>query len=113
MNVRLIIPMCPTPLEAIPRTYLERIARIAGGFTVSHGNGGWIDPQGLLILEPVWIVETSIDHQGFQKVVAKKIHDLRQVAVKVCNDLNQDCVFLSFDGEAHYVLKDGSDMTPT
>jgi len=107
MNVRLIIPMCPTRLAAIPARYLKHIAHIAGGFTVSHGHGGWINPKGNLITEPVWIVDTSI---GKDNAIA--INQLRQVAITVCNDLDQKCVFISYDGEVHYVLKDGRDMTP-
>ena len=108
MNVRLIIPMCPTRLAAIPARYLERIAHITGSFTSFNGHGGWINPKGNLITEPVLVVETSIGKDN-----SNAINQLRQVAVKVCSDLDQECVFISFDGEAHYILKDGSDMTPT
>ena len=103
MNVRLIIPN----IGSVDQSYLARIARIAGGYTAWEAQGGWIDADNDLVTEDVVVVETSIGNDD-----ANAINQLRRVAIKVCNDLEQDCVFLSFDGEAHYVLKDGSDMTP-
>ena len=104
MNVRLIIPT----IDEVPvDLYRTRIAHIAGGYTAWTAIGGWINEHHQLVEEPITVVETSIGKDN-----SNAINQLRQVAVKVCNDLDQDCVFLSFDGEAHYVLKDGSDMTP-
>ena len=104
MNVRLIIPHSNVWQ---PYPYCKRIAGITGGFTAFNATGGWIDLNNKLITEQVTVVDTSIGGDD-----VNTINQLRHIAKAVCNDLNQDCVFLSFDGETHYVLKDGSDMTP-
>jgi hypothetical protein len=123
MNIRLIIPntftepgedaqtgkpctlkTCFRPLDK----YGSRIADIAGGFTSWVGIGGWKDSQGALIVEPVTIVECSIDECGDRignmQLGADIIRaDFRLLARDIAKDLHQDCVYLSIDGVVEYV----------
>jgi hypothetical protein len=118
MNIRLIIPNqydngSNGYHHADPiGLYGKRIADIAGGFTSWTGIGGWKDSQGVLESEPVTIVEASVpklpnngplSRRMEQENVNARTECFRQLAADIAKDLNQDCVYLSIDGEVEYV----------
>jgi len=105
MNVRLIIPDLKD--EAYFRnSYIEdklkAIANIAGGYTSYRGHGGWIDSKGLLVEEPITIVDCSLE--DCQRNWSRPIAPLfRQLARTIARELSQECVFLSIDGKAEFI----------
>ena len=108
MNVRLIIPInsalstCPHD----PTPYLRTIANIAGGYTSYRGQGGWINSMGLLVEEPVTIVDCNIQSHtdwGLSPVAIGCVKAFRALARTIAVELSQECVFLSIDGKAELV----------
>jgi hypothetical protein len=101
MNVRLIIPNCnrnTSPLVAYGKT----IADIAGGFTATQATGGWIDRQGLLVVEPVTVFDCSLGLYDPQ-TIADHSNAFRAIAKQIARELRQDCVYLSIDGIAEFI----------
>ena len=96
MNIRLIIP------DAMPdqhSKYLRTIAGIAGGYTSYRGHGGWIDSKGVLVEEPVTIVDCSFDEND----VDFPRDGFHALARTIARELSQECVFLSIDGKAEFI----------
>lgn len=104
MQIRLIIPQQNrAKVYANVAPYLSRVADIAGGFTSWEGQGGWKDSQGLLIVEPIIIVEADYDNSG--KVDTVIVQTCRDLAQDIARDLDQDCVYLEIDGKVEYVTE--------
>lgn len=110
MQVRLIVPnrsgrsvdSCTFDSKPI-ETYGPAIARIAGGFTASQATGGWLDANGVLVVEPVTVFDCDCrdDRAGieYRQVSNRADADaFRDLARKVKADLRQDCVYLRIDG---------------
>jgi hypothetical protein len=76
--------------------YAPRIASIAGGFTAFPAVGGWVDAAGKLIVEPVTVFDCFDYTNGSAEL-------FRDLARRIRQDLNQDCVYLSIDGEVEFV----------
>ncbi len=107
MQVRLIVPdyigsklqesrHIDTVLE-----YGSDIARIAGGFTATHAIGGWIDDGGKLIQEPVTVFDVDIwEFTQARSVIEGRF---RALALRVCAELEQECVYLRIDGEVETI----------
>ena len=108
MNVRLIIPdpvdegTTHFPVKTV-NGYLRTIADIAGGYTSYRGQGGWIDSKGLLVEEPITIVDCfvadSLTINGNNHVVRA----FWELARTIAQELSQECVFLSIDGKAEFI----------
>jgi hypothetical protein len=122
MNVRLIIPDLKDEAyfrNAYIQDKLETIASIAGGYTSYRGHGGWIDSKGLLVEEPVTIVDVSIEDnycEGYKQdgshgcpgkscftFCPSKVGQFRRLARTVARELSQECVFLSIAGNAELI----------
>ena len=113
MNVRLIIPEtyrskdsfydCNDTLATYLPKYLKQVANIAGGYTAYRGTGGWIDGKGLLVEEPVTIVNCYIDDNCYLPGPLGKAEDFRYLAQTIAQELSQECVFLSIDGKAEFI----------
>lgn len=102
MNIRLIIPQQnKAKVYVNVARYLPRIANIAGGFTSWEGQGGWKDSQGQLIVEPITIVEASLNDSA--ELNSFNVGTFRLLAQCIARDLGQDCVYLSVDGVVEYV----------
>jgi hypothetical protein len=92
-------------------TYGPAIADIAGGFTASQAIGGWKDNHGQLIVEPVTVFDCTMDlpHGNGNRVqddAWRIVHELWfNLAKRIAEELNQDCVYLSFDGKVEFVTK--------
>ena len=113
MNVRLIVPnsyvsgshaMVINPVYQ----YGKAIADIAGGFTATQATGGWIGPDGSLVVEPVTVFDISCpspaDNTPESLADAEQpIVKLRLLAKRIASDLKQDCVYLAIDGIAEFV----------
>jgi hypothetical protein len=101
MKIRLIVPNCnrnTRPLVA----YGLAIADIAGGFTATQGTGGWISPDGTLIVEPVTVFDCSMaDDASYSS--DHGIGAIRQLASNICRELRQQSVYLEVDGVVEYV----------
>lgn len=99
MQVRLIVPIAGRRPGFYPvNVYGKQIASIAGGFTATQATGGWIDDQGNLIVEPVTVFDCSISEDCYLPGPLGKANDFRNLAKKIAQELNQDCVYLSIDG---------------
>jgi hypothetical protein len=106
MQIRIIIPnnvalypLCCngewiTPIQA----YGQAIADIAGGFTSWQGIGGWKDSHGVLVVEPITIVEVNTETRKVDIPI-----DLRLLAQRIARELSQECVYLAIDGKAEYI----------
>jgi len=58
------------PIDLMPYNVFElAVAGVAGGFTLTHGTGAWIDPQGVLINEPVRIYDIAIAPRNQQRIL--------------------------------------------
>lgn len=57
-----------------------------GGFTATHGVGGWKNDAGKDMVEPVWVYEIAMPLQDVVK--------LREVAAKIGRAAKQDCVMI-------------------
>jgi hypothetical protein len=108
MNVRLIIPnqfLFQHINGCVHKTdvhhYLKQVAKIAGGYTCYRGHGGWIDSEGVLVEEPVTIVDMSINTYYHDAVLVDL--ELRDLARTIALDLSQECVFLSIDGNVELI----------
>ena len=108
MQVRLIVPNGKyTTTESIAcnpiDSYGKAIADIAGGFTATQGTGGWGDNQGNLIVEPVTVFDTTIESPANPNRESDTMSDLRGLATVIAIELNQESVYLSFDGRVEFV----------
>jgi hypothetical protein len=56
---------------------LRTVAILAGGYTVTHGTGGWIDGQGKLVTEPSTTLEVIGDDPAVYTVVTFVAHQAR------------------------------------
>jgi hypothetical protein len=108
MNVRLIIPnrfLFQNINDCVHETdvhhYLKKVANIAGGYTCYRGHGGWIDSKGVLVEEPVTIVNCSPEDGHYNPGPVAAL--FRQLARTIALDLSQECVFLSIDGKAEFI----------
>ena len=106
MQVRLIIPETfkdetGNRHTTDPSEYLRTIASIAGGYTSYRGYGGWIDSKGLLVEEPITIVDMSINTFYHDAVLVDL--ELRSLARTIAQELRQESVFLSIDGKAEFI----------
>jgi len=102
MNVRLIVPT----LDGFPTMPVERygkaIADMGGGFTAVQGTGGWIAPDGSLVVEPVTVFDVSLaDDASYSS--DHGVGAIRQLASNIARDLRQDCVYLAIDGIAEFI----------
>jgi hypothetical protein len=98
MQVRLIVPNCNRSTSPVV-AYGPRIANIAGGFTAVQGTGGWIDKNGVLVVEPVTVFDCDIPRSdGSGRAPA-----LRNLAEMIKADLRQDCVYLRIDDIVKYI----------
>ena len=98
MNIRLIVP--PPAIEV----YGPRIAAITGGFTAFPGTGGWIDGTGKLVKEFVTVFDCYIPTDGYKEhSLSTGIDQFRNLARIIARNLNQHCVYLSFDGKVEYI----------
>lgn len=121
MNVRLIIPNgshLHIPAGWWDETF-KTIASIAGGYTSYRGHGGWIDGKGLLVEEPVTIVDIVVEDnycEGYKQDKShgcpgkscftscpSKVGQFRRLAKTIAAELSQECVFLSIDGKAELI----------
>jgi hypothetical protein len=121
MNVRLIVPNCNRNTMPVV-AYGPAIARIAGGFTASQATGGWIDDSYKLIVEPVTVFDCDcpadlpfgyfcpgleFDCADYTKIHCAKCGHraarFRLLAQRICEELNQSCVYLEVDGKVEYV----------
>jgi hypothetical protein len=102
MKIRLIIPnsyvsgahaMVIDPVYQ----YGPRIADIAGGFTAWQAVGGWKDDKGLLIVEPVTVIDCDMT------IAPGHVGAWRDLARTIAKDLHQTCVYLEIDGIVEYV----------
>jgi hypothetical protein len=99
MHAKIIVPENRRGQSAVV-AYGNRIAGIAGGFTASPATGGWIDNDGVLIVEPVTVFDIYIDTpDGPCPRVTRSIDALHALASLVARDRNQDCVYLEIDGK--------------
>ena len=108
MQIRLIVPNCNRNTSPIV-AYGKRLAEIAGGFTAFQAVGGWIDNQGQLIQEPVTVFDASLSDE-YVSVNASSgqasvgpVARFRDLAKHVRRELNQECVYLSFDGQVELI----------
>jgi len=65
-----------------------RSLELFGGFTVLHGDGGWRDPSGITVTEPVCIIT----------VVSMSRAKVTEFAAFACRLYAQDCVLLVLPG---------------
>ena len=97
MMIKLIVPNCNRQTSPVV-AYGKAIADISGGFTATQATGGWIDPSGLLIVEPVTVFD-MIDSAPTELTLTS----YRKLARLIARDLAQDCVYLSIDGIVSYL----------
>lgn len=72
---------------------LAVVAQRFGGFTKTHGFGGWLN-DGILVAEPCVIIEASCTDQG---MTDGDIHLAARYIASVARDaLNQQCVLVEF-----------------
>lgn len=112
MQIRLIVPTHiadNTPDVDAIACYGPAIAAIAGGFTTFQATGGWTDELGKLIVEPVTVFDVHIhvdylaDNASAGWRSCGPIVRLTDLAARIARELNQTCVYLSFDGQVEYV----------
>lgn len=80
------------PARAALRATCINMAEGFGGYTVTDGQGGWIDNQGHLVEEDVKIVTVAYDDYSDPNADMFLLNSARQVAA----DLDQDCVYVKF-----------------
>jgi hypothetical protein len=110
MNVRLIIPnqypfpvyKDQEPIDPVTR-YGRRIANIAGGFTSTQGTGGWIAPDGSLVMEPVTIFDCNLPKDWDKTSNYLASNSFHCLAMDIARDLRQGSVCLSINGIMEYV----------
>lgn len=63
----------------------SHLANVFGGYTETQATGGWINPNGRLVVEPSirWIVLTDADHapDAVEDIARVIGHELRQASV--------------------------------
>jgi hypothetical protein len=72
-----------------------------GGYTVTEGQGGWINGDGELIAEPVAVYQVAYDES---KRAAPGI--IASIACAAGKTAGQDAMFFVIDGEAEIVTID-------
>ena len=100
MQVRLMVPNASRSVSPLV-AYGPAIADIAGGFTATQAIGGWKDDGGFLVVEPVTVFDCSVSDffvNGKSTLLA-----FRTLAKKIGRELNQKCVYHSFDGKVELI----------
>jgi hypothetical protein len=64
-----------------------------GGFTITEAVGGWVSANGQLVTEQVTIVSSSAD-----EITPRRLRLVRQVALAVKHQLQQEAVSVRVDG---------------
>jgi hypothetical protein len=109
MQVKLIVPNHFSPRNGDElgadhdpvQNYGPDIARMAGGFTAT--TNGWISPSDDLIVGPVTVFDIQDSADTVAELVASHKEDWRIFARRIARELNQESVYLSFDGEAEFI----------
>jgi hypothetical protein len=68
-----------------------------GGYTVTQGDGGWMDPAGVLITEPVSILTVACENT----IAAMDILDT--IADNVGHWARQDCIYIVYPNGRVYI----------
>lgn len=99
MEARVILPLCGDldGAEAVHQLFRRSVALHFGGYTVTQGVGGWVDPRGALVEEPVAIYDIAVaDH----KDVTQDDIDIVNFAMGAARELKQEAVYVRlFGGE--------------
>ena len=100
MHIRIIVPACRYD---VLNGYLKRLAQMTGGYTSYKGIGGWVDDEGVLWSEPVYIVDAY--WQTLAPSMTAKIQEglLISLCLTIAAELDQECVYLSIDGKVQFV----------
>jgi hypothetical protein len=92
------------PGDVIRKGLLAEACRLFGGYTELTGTGGWINPQGYAIREPIsYVIVAAPADTGDVLVQAW--------AARVAHDLDQDEVFIRYGDGSVEILK-RIDWTP-
>src|SRR5581483_10170879 len=84
--------------EQVVREVTEQFAGLFGGATVTQGQGAWLNASGTLVLEPVTLVESFTDEDGY--AYAGQVHD---VAAAIAGRMGQVSVALEDCGRLFFV----------
>jgi hypothetical protein len=105
MKIRLIVPNVEwegSPYLSPVNRYGRDIASIAGGFTTTQAMGGWIDGNGILVVEPVTVFDCHVLRRSPNGAVIWG-QKFRELARRIARELRQNCVYLEIDGEVEFV----------
>ena len=107
MNVKLIIP--EEPGYNMVREYGTAIAGIAGGFTATRATGVRANDEGYLCVEPVVVFDCYVDDDYLAATASagwnscNPVKLFRDLARRIADDLNQDCVYVEIDHKCEFV----------
>ncbi len=85
----------PATLMSYRMEYVKRMARRFGGATVTEGWGSWINGEGELEQEPVFMVQSWLGHadmMGAHVLIRQFVHDLLKA--------DEEAVMYVLNGEA-------------
>lgn len=80
------------------RTSKIKLANLFGGFTAYNSQGGYYSTEHGLIEEKVTIVQSFTDEEGLTK-----LDKVKELAVEIANEMNQEVVSVEVDGTLSFV----------
>ena len=106
-SVALYVPTtCNVSKQASKQAVIERLQAIQrlfanqfGGFTTYQAQGGWVDTNGNLVTEDVFIVKSACTAQKLKESTAW----LHNLAARMAKAWKQEAVTLEVDGKLEFV----------
>lgn len=94
--ITLYVPACRDMLMKIA---MRQMCAVAGGCTVTLAEGGWIDDDGLMVIENVYLLKSFVSDEDLSRLhseVRMIAHDLlKEGEQSVMIEVNGEAIFLS------------------
>lgn len=100
-EARLILPVNGNggePLEPLLKNIRAAILRHFGGYTRQQAEGAWRSPSGRVYAEPVEVYTIAGDWTQYIN-----LSNLTEVAEIAARMLDQEAIYLSVNGEVHFI----------
>lgn len=105
MKIEIYLPTKSKGTKVLRKSYRKTIeAMVAeqfGGCTTVKGKGNWIDRNGLLISETVYVITAYCDETKTGNLAARSF--VRNLAMRVKFGLSQDCVLITIDNKSELI----------
>ena len=96
-RIEIYIPMNTPEQSKVMDEVFYKFCKWFGSAIVNPVVGGWVDPKGQLIKDKIGII-----HSYVEKADLKTEQKLKKLAVKVRDELGEDCILLDLDGTVEF-----------